>query len=443
MPELPKPMTWILSPSRTFANVEQLARAEAAANGWAVKVEPVVVDGQDAALVIFSKKAVAESANLALEASPPSLAVATPPSSASAWEDLLRAYQGYPDVSTDLKVASLAQWILESGRGTSVLARDHLNFAGLKFRARMSGHAEPVDYRGSDGDLATYCKFSSVGAFIAGYWHFIESGPYDGWKTYRNDGAGYIRHIAKQGYAPSADYPAKVLALFGEAAKLLSAPPSPEASGVAAPASDATGSLLRLAIVVGHNKSAKGAGSVPPISRFEYDFNSIVAAEMTEESGHYNLQAKVFFREPGSSYTAEIAKAYQAVASWGAQCVVELHFNSAGATASGSEVLCRQGSPDARALASNVAEEIQAALGLGLRHNGTGVKIVGSGERGAGSLYALDGVPIVIVEPFFGSNPAECLKVATLGEQVLALAYLRGVRDWAVSRIPAAEAAIS
>jgi hypothetical protein len=46
----------------------------------------------------------------------------------------------------------------------------------------------------------------------------------------------------------------------------------------------------------------------------------------------------------------------------------------------------------------------------------------------------LERIPTVIVEPFFGSSPSECLKVASLGEEVLALAYLRGARDWVASR---------
>ncbi len=449
MPELPKPRTWIIVPPRTFADVEDLANAEAAANGWAVKVEPVVVDGQEAALVIFSEKAGVVAGVPAAGAGPTRFAPAAPAPDAgpmrlapaasagggSPWEDLIEAYRGYTGVGPELKIATLAQWILESGRGTSVLSREHLNFGGLKFRARMSGHADPVDYRGSDGELTTYCKFPSVDAFIKGYWHFIDSGPYDGWNDYAKDGAGYIRHITKQGYAPGPDYPTKVLALFEEAGTLLRLVSLVAPPGSLMPAPDGTGRLLRLAVVVGHNEVAKGARAVTPIGRFEYDFNSVLAAQMAAESGHYNLETKVFFREASSSYLKEIAKAYEAVASWGADCAIELHFNSASADASGSEVLCRQNSLDARALASHVAEELQGALGLELRHGGTGVKVVGPGERGAGSLYALDNAPTIIVEPFFGSNPTECLKVAALGEQVLALAYLRGVRDWATARI--------
>jgi predicted chitinase len=54
MLDLPKPRTWIISPPKTFADIEEMAKAEAAANGWAVKIERVAVDGQEAALVVFS-----------------------------------------------------------------------------------------------------------------------------------------------------------------------------------------------------------------------------------------------------------------------------------------------------------------------------------------------------------------------------------------------------
>src|SRR5262249_7294519 len=160
--------------------------------------------------------------------------------------------------------------------------------------------------------------------FIKGYWHFIDSGPYDGWQDYAEDGAGYIRHLAKNGYALGTEYSTKVLALFEEAGRLLGqdAPGEPSSP---VPGSGGTERLLRFAIVVGHNKvakGAKGAQALSPISKSEYDFNSVVGGQMSAEGGHYNLETKVFFRQPGLSYSGEIASAYEAVASWGAECAV-------------------------------------------------------------------------------------------------------------------------
>lgn len=138
-----------------------------------------------------------------------------------AWDKLIDSYIAYDKVSSALKRASLAQWILESRRGTSKLATEHLNFGGLKYRKRMSDYADPVKYTGSDGEPTEYCEFDSVRAFIKGYWHFIDSGPYEKWEKYKDDADGYIRYVAEVGYAADGDYAEKVLALTAEAEKLL------------------------------------------------------------------------------------------------------------------------------------------------------------------------------------------------------------------------------
>ncbi|MBY5835623.1 N-acetylmuramoyl-L-alanine amidase (plasmid) [Rhizobium leguminosarum] len=139
----------------------------------------------------------------------------------SAWDDLIAKYQSFNDVPAATKVGSLAQWILESGRGSSQLARQHLNFGGLKFRERMVGFAQPVDYRGSDGEMTTYCKFSSIDEFIKGYWHFIDSGPYTEWRNNCGSPEEYVAYLKSVGYAADPNYVTKVKALFGESSELL------------------------------------------------------------------------------------------------------------------------------------------------------------------------------------------------------------------------------
>ncbi len=133
---------------------------------------------------------------------------------------LVDCYAREEAYSAALKAASLAQWILESGRGTSALARQHHNYGGLKYRERMAGFASNVPHEAHDG-LAGYCHFDNEEQFIKGYWQFIESGPYGGWEFFADDAAGYVRHVQKCGYCPEADYAAKVEALFPEACHLL------------------------------------------------------------------------------------------------------------------------------------------------------------------------------------------------------------------------------
>jgi len=128
------------------------------------------------------------------------------------WEKLVRIYMKASIDHEALKLVTLAQWALESGFGESELATEHNNFGGLKYRARMADHASPIDYTAHDG-VDTYCKFDTIENFIAGYWHFIESGPYDGWAAFGDDPLGYIRHIHSKGYAGDPNYVSKVASL--------------------------------------------------------------------------------------------------------------------------------------------------------------------------------------------------------------------------------------
>lgn len=345
----------------------------------------------------------------------------------SSWSDLIAYYRAAGSPSPSLKVATLAQWIIESGNGTSDLATKHLNFAGLKFRARMTGHATPVDYTGSDGVPDTYCKFDDVESFVNGYWHFVASGPYGGWEEFDDDGAGYIRHLALHHYAQDPDYLPNVLKRFERASALLNA----SAVGSAEHGSGAHDtSLARVGVVVGHNRVARGAVAVAPINRFEYEYNAKVASLMKSAAAEYNLAMEVFLREPqAGGHTAEVRAAYAAVEKWRPDCAIELHFNAT-AGASGTETLHRRDSSEAARLAHHVQDAVVHVLKLSDR----GLKPKSASDRGAGSLFALNKVPTILAEPFFGSSAFDCQRLAVVGEKALARAYLIGLRDWATAR---------
>lgn len=82
----------------------------------------------------------------------------------------------------DLRKTVLAQWALESGWGTSDLARKHFNYAGMKWREGMASVATPVVYTAHDGKTK-YCKFDNNYRFIEGYWRRLDLiNAYDGWR---------------------------------------------------------------------------------------------------------------------------------------------------------------------------------------------------------------------------------------------------------------------
>ena len=129
------------------------------------------------------------------------------------WKKLIGAYKKAKIATPDLKLITLAQWALESGWGKSELAKKYHNFSGLKYRARMAGFADPIDYEASDG-IDTYCSFDSLDKFIEGYWHFIASGPYEGWQGFSSDPIGYVQHIHAKGFAGDSNYVGKITSIY-------------------------------------------------------------------------------------------------------------------------------------------------------------------------------------------------------------------------------------
>jgi len=135
------------------------------------------------------------------------------------FNQLVKAYAKATIEFPQLKEITVAQWLLESGRGTSRLATEHLNFGGLKWRDQMKQFATPVDYEASDG-WDKYCKFDSLEKFIKGYWHFLDRSPYEGWRNNVSSAQAFINFVGPI-YAGDRNYVAKVLNAYAEAKQLL------------------------------------------------------------------------------------------------------------------------------------------------------------------------------------------------------------------------------
>lgn len=170
---------------------------------------------------------------------------------------------------------------------------------------------------------------------------------------------------------------------------------------------------MKIAIVVGHTSKSQGA-----VRRAdgvtEFAWNSDLANKIKQIGGE---TVGVFFRDPKLDGRAGILRAYRAADDWGADCVIELHFNSHGdPDAEGAETLT-SGSVSSRALCAL----LQSAMVRALDARDRGVKVRRkAGERGAISLLA-GRAPAAIVEPFFGSNP-ERAKIADARKDDLARA---------------------
>ena len=183
-----------------------------------------------------------------------------------------------------------------------------------------------------------------------------------------------------------------------------------------------------IAVVVGHNEAAQGADALEPIGMSEFPWNSLIAERMVDLGSRHGFQCVKFLRRPAKSYTSELAAVYKAVNSSGAIASIELHFNDAGPSATGTETLVSE-SAASKALGGFVQAAMVRKLGLTDRR----VKVVPRGARGSASVY-YGSMPGILVEPFFGGNRSDVARAAGIGIQGFAEMYLEGLQHWALSR---------
>ncbi len=236
-----------------------------------------------------------------------------------------------------LRAVTLAQWMLESGRATSKLAKLHYNFGGLKWRKEMAAYATKIKYKANDG-VDFYCKFATVESFIAGYWAFLNRSPYSGWEEHTDTAEDFIRFIGPI-YTPSKKYADKVLALVPEATELLDQVQGPNAlvaANVAAGAETAAATNLG-AIVIdpGHGGTTTVGGSSPnnAISftgvkekKLALDFCLILRDELLKQAANANETVKVVLTRT-TDVNVGIKDRAKVAAANHAKLFLCLHFN--------------------------------------------------------------------------------------------------------------------
>ncbi|MBO9622249.1 MAG: N-acetylmuramoyl-L-alanine amidase [Sphingomonas sp.] len=250
---------------------------------------------------------------------------------------LAQVYAGETIRYPHLKPVTLAQWLLESGRGTSDLAKLHYNFGGLKWRPEMGLFATRVLYNAHDGQDA-YCKFATLENFIAGYWAFIGRAPYSGWETHVATPADYIRFIGPI-YTPKPGYADDVLGLVPEAATLLDA-----GAGAGAASSGGT-DIGTIVLDPGHGGEAPLGGSSPnnAISasgvkekKLALDFCLILRDELIRQAKAAGQRINVVMTRT-TDVNVGIAQRAALAGSSKAEAFVCLHFNGGAPSAQGAE----------------------------------------------------------------------------------------------------------
>jgi N-acetylmuramoyl-L-alanine amidase len=326
---------------------------------------------------------------------------------------LASVYLGEKIRHPKLREVTLAQWLLESGRGTSDLAVQHYNFGGLKWRPEMAGYATKIKYKAHDGE-DFYCKFATIESFVNGYWRFLERAPYSGWEDQAASAEKFIRFIGPI-YTPSANYADRVLALVPEAAALLdyaANPPAPKTakaktkkSKAAKPklaAATATGALGTIVIDPGHGGTTTVGGSSPnnAISvsgvkekKLTLDFCTILRDEIVSQAASASQTVNVVLTRTTDVNVAIKARARVAFNNR-AKLFLCIHFNGGVPAARGVETYFRDASNGNSNLNDDIdfATKVQTSLFTSLKALDPGAKdrhVKPDTDSGPGSLGVL------------------------------------------------------
>ena len=325
---------------------------------------------------------------------------------------LASVYRGEKIRHPRLRDVTLAQWLLESGRGTSALAVQHYNFGGLKWRPEMAGYATKIKYKAADG-TGFYCKFATLESFVNGYWRFLERAPYSGWEDNAASAEKFIRFIGPI-YAPSPNYADRVLALVPEAAALLEEaahPPAPPAAKARAKKSKAgkpkfaaasAAALGTIVIDPGHGGTATVGGSSPnnAISvsgvkekKLTLDFCTILRDEIMSQAASASQTVNVVLTRTTDVNVGIKARARVAFSNR-AKLFLCIHFNGGVPAARGVETYFRDASNGNSNLNDDIdfATKVQTSLFTSLKALDPGAKdrhVKSDTESGPGSLGVL------------------------------------------------------
>lgn len=186
--------------------------------------------------------------------------------------------------------------------------------------------------------------------------------------------------------------------------------------------------MLKVAVVVGHNSNKKGAKALPPLDLHEFDYYNPIADIMVQEGSDFDLEVRKFNRRDVGSYSQEIRNVYAEVDAYDPDISIELHFNSVDAPEARRSEVLSSGSSNSLKLAGIIYDELVQAFNRTSKPH-LQVKTLEKNDRGYTSLHS-GKAPAVIVEPFFGSNPEDCLLADQISPRGHAHIYLQAASKY-------------
>lgn len=190
-------------------------------------------------------------------------------------------------------------------------------------------------------------------------------------------------------------------------------------------------STPRIALCIGHSREINGrrdGGAVSVGGQNEWTYNRALADMIGAHLTRHRLGWIVIDYYQGKGYGGAMRWLATELQSREIGAAIELHFNSASATARGHEWLFWHNSNAGKRLAESLYYETRLQLPPNIIP-ARGIKPIANG-RGDEFLRRMH-CPAIIAEPFFGSN-ADDWKLATEKKEKIALAIANGLAEWVV-----------
>lgn len=142
----------------------------------------------------------------------------------TSWQKLLASVKS-SSMTDAMKIACVAQAIIESGRGTSRVTSECSNFWGIKMRPELEGLAvgRIVKVTSEVEGMAVFAEFKNTDDAVKGWLKFLTRSYYKGWEAFQNDSEAFLKHIG-EAWCPVDGYAEKVIKCIPEAKNLLQLP---------------------------------------------------------------------------------------------------------------------------------------------------------------------------------------------------------------------------
>lgn len=158
---------------------------------------------------------------------------------------------------------------------------------------------------------------------------------------------------------------------------------------------------MKVAVVIGHHERSKGAYS-HHLGVSEWDFYNMVVDCINVDVYRHNHNIK--------GYTLRVRDTARKLNEKDYDLIISLHFNASdNPRANGCETLYYFDSRKGRDYAKRFSDLVHNRTGIKVRNNGLKA-LTQKRDRGFAMVY-YPKAPVILIEPFFGSNSNDCEKI--------------------------------